>query len=151
MTKAEQKQAKRDQKLSWARSSALHKTYHKLLRVLYKDGKVESPNFDSTYEASGMIERFAKRHKGILQASVDDDAFMGSDLFFIPHMYNTKKLGSDYMGTTVIYAGQCEKDLRVFFMYPSHSVTVSTALSEIRKMEARFGGKKEKAPYKWKF
>ena len=144
-TKKEQAYTKARQQFSLTAGTALHRANHKLQKLLKTHAS------KSTYEKSALIERFMKTPLGktVLQSGVDDDMFMSSDLFLVPSMYNDPKLGSDFMGTSVYYLGQCEQKEAVFFLYPGHARQLINVLKQIEKWEKKYKDKdKEPKPPK---
>lgn len=131
VTGKELKKLKKEHALMFARGTALHKLWHKLCKKFHSDGKFKA----SGYDLICKLQRFMKTHPDVLNARVDDDSHSGSDLFFIPHTYNSPKLGKEYWGTSVVYVPQNAGDPASFFLYPSHLNALILLLKQLQKKE----------------
>lgn len=137
-TKAE----KGEFKLVWARGKAIHALWH-CVSKRFKKGPKEWK--EQGWDLIENLEAFAAKHPEIRMARVDDSSFSNSELVFVPHSYDSKKLGCAYMGTTAVFVSQCAGDPPVeFFMYPGHLRNVIKTLQDIEKVQNAFIAKARK-------
>jgi len=141
-TKAEAKKLRSDWKLTNARAKALHVLAHSVDKRFKKD---QHEWKEKGWDLIEKLEKFAVKHPQIRMARVDDASFTNSELVFIPHTYDSPKLGCAYMGTTVVFVAQCAGDPPVeFFLYPSHLRNLIEMLQSIEKEQNRVNAKARK-------
>lgn len=128
----------------WVRSERRHKLMHvawRPIQKLLKDFGTPTDQ-DTKVKLSSKLERLMERFPEYVQyVRTDDDYHCGSDLFFVSHKYEDKKVGKGYWGTTVIYIAQCSPDPPVqFFLYPNHMLglfdVAKRLVAETRRLNA---------------
>jgi hypothetical protein len=141
-TKAEAKEVRVRWKLEQAQMKALHALAHSVdnrFKKNYHEWK------EKGWDLIEKLEKFAAKRPQIRMVRVDDSSFTNSELVFVPHTYDTPKLGCAYMGTTVIFIAQCAGDPPVeFFLYPSHLRNLIKTLQEVEKEQNRINAKARK-------
>lgn len=131
-------------KKMFAQSKALHTLWHGLAKEFTENYEWKLKGWDLIEE----LEKYKVEHPRVRMVRVDDSVHSNSELVLVPHSYDTPKLGSHYMGTTVLYVAQCAGDLPVsFFLYPGHLRNLIENLQEIEKEQAELNSRKrEKMP-----
>jgi len=147
-TESERKKIHADRVLFDRRTKLMHKAWRpvqKLWDDIEKSGIGWVRNGKDKLSAG--MERLAKRFpEHVHYARVDDDYHCGSDLWFVSHFYDDKKVGRGYWGTSVVYIGQCSDDPPVrFFLYPnSHMKYVLATVAKLdKKARALNKGKRD--------
>lgn len=103
----------------------VHSVWHDFQDKFYKDHR------ELKYRGWDLIEKirvWAKDYPDdVKMVTVDDNAHATSILCLIEH-----KTECDYMGTTVIYAGQCG-DAVEFFLYPENTNELISVLTALKR------------------
>lgn len=141
-TRIEQKQIRKSTKLMWAQGKALHALWRKVAQRFKKD---EHEWKDKGWDLIEDLEKFSAKYPQVRMVRVDDSSFSNSELVLVPHAYDTPKLGSYYMGTTVVFVAQCAGDPPVeFFLYPNHLRNLIETLQEVEKVQNAVNAKSRK-------
>jgi hypothetical protein len=100
-----------------------------------------APTYDGDgYAYMEAMEKFAEEHSDVQSFGFDDDAFMTSYGFVIPH-----KSKYEHMGYTVIFANQTAPPYTIF-LYPGHLKSLLSALTKGKEILESVPNKDNSSP-----
>lgn len=142
-TEAERKKIRADWVQNERRQKLMHVAWRPIQKVLKDFGSPTDQ--DTKAQLTSKLDRLAQKFPEYVEyVRTDDDYHCGSDLYFVSHKYDDKKIGKGYWGTTVIFIAQCSPDPPVrFFLYPNHMAGLLDAVKKLYAAERKLNAGKK--------